>query len=684
MVVTWFCYITFLAAFAFSHHGKLRLAPALRTECRLTAVSLFFALISLHQVLATGGDIIKERYGHDLFLALPHAPTDLEITNDQLERTFNPNYWIHRFFEIGGDAQSLIAAGRIPDVVDRMQKAYAAVSKDKTSLNAAYEKGLSSFDASVREKKRYSSIFTRPASGKPGLWNSMKEYLLYAVSSEHRALRKLDKKGQELSSKASELAETREVFKKYYNFNEVSNTYLKEKNDFEVCMTQKNFASAYRRLIEMANINTEFHAKMATASDNAAKAPWMFFLCNWGMLLFLICSVFLQVGLRILNTQASPYIVPGLILFSGIGWALLFDISLNFASGLRYLALYHGRALLAGYVMMFAVVAILPSLFHKAILPSLEAPGDKRIFYTLTVVSVGFALFSRILPSNILSELLKIWAIILLSWFLAIRGEFIAESIRNMGFDKNRFKDYIRVLAVYFTLVFISLLVSKDMGPFALISLILAAAFIIVVGGLNWIPGLACVTVAVGVPLYLGVKYLNFLHHIEERFKEAWDPFRMGTGHLARLAWFREAAGAWGFGFGNVRWYGYHGNTGVPKQIQSDYSYTALVGAIGSWGAILFILLFMVWLGIIFVDSQSSGKKNLPAQFFSFFGIFSVLLLLFQNLATVAGNLTMAPLTGITMPFISHGFYSYVCSCVLIAVLYGREMVMSQFNGKGY
>src|SRR5439155_4984722 len=61
-------------------------------------------------------------------------------------------------------------------------------------------------------------------------------------------------------------------------------------------------------------------------------------------------------------------------------------------------------------------------------------------------------------------------------------------------------------------------------------------------------------------------------------------PLASANDQLALVTWFQHAAPPAGFGLGAVPWCGHASGTGcpgVPAQIQSDYTLTALVGAFG-------------------------------------------------------------------------------------------------------
>src|SRR5439155_22228529 len=109
------------------------------------------------------------------------------------------------------------------------------------------------------------------------------------------------------------------------------------------------------------------------------------------------------------------------------------------------------------------------------------------------------------------------------------------------------------------------------------------------------------------------------------------------------------------------------GWNGVTAQVKSDYKFTALVGALGwtfAWAATLGCA---VWLhrlvrhhGLVtsgeprFIVAQGRVVSDDQA-FLSWLSVTWVVLALCQLAVTVAGNLAVLPLTGVTFPFVSFG-----------------------------
>jgi len=160
-------------------------------------------------------------------------------------------------------------------------------------------------------------------------------------------------------------------------------------------------------------------------------------------------------------------------------------------------------------------------------------------------------------------------------------------------------------------------------------------------------------------------------------------PMASANDQLALVTWFQQAAPANGFGLGAVPWCGHapgSGCPGVPAQIQSDYTFTALVGAFGWTGAWVVTIGCAVWLHRLIrhhgrvtrgeprLIAASGRIVNDDQALLSWVGVAWVVLALCQLAVTVAGNLAVLPLTGVTFPFVSFGMTSLVASMGLLGL----------------
>src|SRR5204862_4147870 len=160
-------------------------------------------------------------------------------------------------------------------------------------------------------------------------------------------------------------------------------------------------------------------------------------------------------------------------------------------------------------------------------------------------------------------------------------------------------------------------------------------------------------------------------------------PLASTNDQLALVTWFQHAAPANGFGIGAVPWCGYTASgscSGVPAQIHSDYTFTAIVGAFGSASGWIAAIGCALWLHRLIRHHgrvtrgeprflQSAGRYTHDAQaFLSWIAVAWVVLTLCQLAVTVAGNLAVLPLTGVTFPFVSFGMTSLCVNMAFLAL----------------
>jgi len=162
------------------------------------------------------------------------------------------------------------------------------------------------------------------------------------------------------------------------------------------------------------------------------------------------------------------------------------------------------------------------------------------------------------------------------------------------------------------------------------------------------------------------------------------------------VTWFQQAAPAAGFGLGAVPWCGHAGGAscaGVPAQIQSDYTLTALVGAFGWTAAWAVVIGGAIWLHrlIRYHGRATRGEPRLVAAsdrvvnddqaLLSWFGVTWVVLALCQLAVTVAGNLAVLPLTGVTFPFVSFGMTSLLVNMALLGLVINVNLPVRTKHG---
>ncbi len=397
----------------------------------------------------------------------------------------------------------------------------------------------------------------------------------------------------------------------------------------------------------------------------------------------------------------------GLVLATGLGWLLLFDLSAHAHRTNRYLALYHQGHLWLG-LLVFSLLLFLRRPLAHGLAWSLSIAGEAAraasqrlgaagaagaigLLAALAVLGFGFA-FANL--RQLTSELGRVWLIVGAAWFFFLRAGPLAERLARSGPAGIAFWRYVWPLALVVGVLIGAMVLTRDMGPL-LIAGYASGAFLAASvamwwhlrSGQRWT---AFVLAVVLFGLWIGgVTWALFaLGSVDgvaaERLESLAAPFASGNDQLALVTWFQRAAPAQGFGLGAAPWCGYAiaGRCGgVPAQIHSDYTFTAIVGVFGAaaaWAAALGCALWLHRL-IRHHGRVTRGEPRLVARagqlahdgqaLLSWIAVAWVVMALCQLAVTVAGNLAVLPLTGVTFPFVSFGMTSLLVNLAFLALV---------------
>ncbi len=400
------------------------------------------------------------------------------------------------------------------------------------------------------------------------------------------------------------------------------------------------------------------------------------------------------------QTLSSRIGFAGFVLFLGLGWWLILDLSATGHFKNRFHALYQQL-----YVFVtFVLISVLPLLrlgFARTTgiilgkLLMLAEGGGRRgirsqlgwllplLLALLLLFVTGFVLRNQ---RQLTSEIFRLWLILGVSWFFFLRGESVFGLGRTGGWQTFRM-----MLPLLFVVVVpcVGYFVTDDKGPL-LVTLYASAiffggalAFALDRSGSHPIWGsalAAAMTVAwVSVITWMLFKFGPLSDRVAARLESVGSPFLASNDQLGLVLWFQGAAPSSGYGFGHVPWCGDVAQAscrGVPRQIQSDYIHTALIGVYGEWLATLLVVMFAFWMVRLVnqhrkvTDGKPNfGKPNFAQQaFISWIAVCWVGFSLAQLAVTVAGNLAWLPLTGITYPFVSFGIWSLVVNVFFLSL----------------
>ena len=361
--------------------------------------------------------------------------------------------------------------------------------------------------------------------------------------------------------------------------------------------------------------------------------------------------------------------IPGWWLFTATGWLLLLDQSLHFHDRLRFLALDHWWAWCVGVILLPLSAWAAPWVLIWIQFLS-HALWGRRSYFGVglrcvlgALVVIGFYLaHGQNIPQHVTGEFLKVVFIVCLCGWCVWKMP-LAAQLWHAGHARASVR-YLLGAMCLMLLVSAAAFVTSDKGPLLVMALLLTVLLATVLG---WTGGMGLLVLGFGTIFLVGVD----LDVVGERLQAWRDPFSADRDDMARLMWFQLEAARyeWGFGVGQVPWCGTarldvcHG---LPLQLQSDYTFTAIMGWWGPWGAWAWLLLFSayVYRALVYCARVSPAVltpltllepkvvKEVTAIHLLF--LFAVLVLM-QTWITVAGNLGWLPLTGVTWPLMSYG-----------------------------
>lgn len=218
------------------------------------------------------------------------------------------------------------------------------------------------------------------------------------------------------------------------------------------------------------------------------------------------------------------------------------------------------------------------------------------------------------------------------------------------------------------------LVLSTDLGA----ALLYFIAYIVMVFAATANPGYAFIGLS-GMAGASALAYKLF-SHIRVRFQVWKDPFAdyEGTGYQIVQALFAVCSGGW-FGTGL-----FNGSPENIPVVTKDFTYAAICEEFGILFAILLILLC---LGMYILIINISMKLEKP--FYKLVALGLGTEYCFQVFLTVGGTTKFIPMTGITLPLISYGGSSLLCTILMISIIQGlyimrtdedEELVMEEIR----
>jgi len=366
------------------------------------------------------------------------------------------------------------------------------------------------------------------------------------------------------------------------------------------------------------------------------------------VLLWAVSAAGVVVGLRLGRFRGSGALAGGVLFLSGVG--VLVQTRMNTYGGTESLGLWIQPV---GFLWLLMAWAF----SRKGRVEWLMPFRGLAFLLSLAVVAGVVALGSRFRgamygPGGMTpTELLKL----LIPFSLA--GFFAAGASRWKGrsFLRPPFRET-ALLLIGWGMLCALLILQKDLGLIVLLSGSLLILLICATGSWSWaVPAAA----AAGAGGWL---ISEFLSHGARRF-EAWlDPFADPTGSgwqvLQGLSGL-YAGGVSGTGLGE----------GAPERLPiagSDFVYAVIGEELGYLGCLLVLGLYAV---ILRRTARTADRQTERFSFLFAAGLTAALAV--QVIVNIAGVVTLLPVTGITLPYISQGGSSYWVTSVQFGLLLG-------------
>ena len=388
---------------------------------------------------------------------------------------------------------------------------------------------------------------------------------------------------------------------------------------------------------------------LETAADSGAvaAAPWL----TWLPLAGYLAALCLIHGLLVIAGFRGDQVLTGMVaLLMGIGILVQSRIgALSFTGELQPSSL----AFPVGIVVMITTILLFRAGRYR-VLRSWALPAALASLALIGVVLVTGQRFRGAIyaAGNMTpTELLKVFVIVFTAGYITRYQSDFADEERWLPRPRLR---VLVPLVIFWGLLAGLILIQRDLGMLLILCLALVAMLYIGTGRLTY----PIVGAVAGIGA--GTALLTQFSHGQQRI-EAWlHPFSDATGSgwqvLQALSGL-YAGGLWGAGVGR----------GNPERIpiaESDFIYAAIGEEFGFAGCVLLVLAFL----ILFRQGYRVAGAC-PDPFGRLLGAGLVTVMAAQTLLNIGGVTKFLPLTGITLPFISHGGSSLITSFTIMGLV---------------
>ena len=356
--------------------------------------------------------------------------------------------------------------------------------------------------------------------------------------------------------------------------------------------------------------------------------------------------------LKLIGWKGDPGLVGAVFLLSGVGLVIQFRMG-SFAQGLG------NPVALAPFPLGLAAFLVGVTLTGKGRGAWLAKTGWLAYLATLAVFAAMLLLGRRYrgglyMPGHMNpSEIVKPLLVLFLAAYLSMRQKAFSETQNGIPVPPI---PALLGLVFLWGLPMLLTIALKDLG----LMMLLNAILIVMLFAIARSTGYLALGLAAAAAAGFGVQFLSA--HAQARFDVWLNPFADPTGKgwqiLQALA-AMYSGGLWGAGLGS----------GVPQAVpivSSDFVYAALAEEVGLIGCGLLLMVYAVLFSRGF---RAAGAAKTPFERLLCVGLTGSLAV--QTLLNVAGVTKALPMTGITLPFISHGGSSLITTLLVAGLLAG-------------
>jgi cell division protein FtsW (lipid II flippase) len=307
----------------------------------------------------------------------------------------------------------------------------------------------------------------------------------------------------------------------------------------------------------------------------------------------------------------------------------------------------------AGVLVMLGVTVAGMRGRYQALAAGLWVWGGLSLLLVAAVLLTGQRFRGGVYASGFVTptELLKVTVPLFLAAFIDRNAKALATWTGRVPLPP--YKDLAPLIGFWVLLAGL-LFMQRDLGMFVILSVALLALLVVGTGRIAYLVyGLVAAS-------GLGYLVLGLFLHGQRRIETWLDPFQDPTGDSWQVLQGLSgmySGGLWGEGFGQ-------GNPEYTPIAESDFIYSVIGEELGFVGCVVVVLFFL----ILFARGLQIAVRA-RSDFGMLLGAGLTTVIATQTFLNVGGVTKLIPLTGITLPFISHGGSSLLTAFAALGLI---------------